>query len=127
MYDEVVTNGIKLGFTDAYEVKSLVNRKIIKVKKVRSVLSAEENQSIDIGEIKVISLALRDKADLVLIDNLHARKVARSNGLRIKGTLGLLVDCYRRGLITLKQLELLIEEIKLRPDLWISPSSSVAK
>ncbi len=86
VYDEVVTNGIKLGLPDAYEVKSLVDRKIIDVKNVQgSMLSAEENQRIDIGESKAISLALRYKADMVLIDNLHARKIARNKGLRIKG------------------------------------------
>lgn len=121
VYDEVVTNGIKLGMPDAYEVRTLVNRKIFKVEKIKdSMLSLEERQSIDIGEAKVISLAIREKADMVLIDDLHARKVARIKGLRIKGTLGLLVDSYRKDLITFRQLEVLIEEIKLRTDLWIN-------
>lgn len=31
-----------------------------------------------------------------------------------------LVDSYHKNLITIRQLELLIETIKIHPDLWIS-------
>lgn len=68
----------------------------------------------------LISLAINERVDIVLIDELAARMIARKKSLKIKGTLGLLIDSYRKGLITVRQLEFLIETIKIRPDLWIS-------
>ena len=50
---------------------------------------------LDQGELDVILLAQEVKADWVLIDEKLARKIARAMGLRIKGTLGVLLLAYR--------------------------------
>ena len=44
--------------------------------------------------------ALELNADLVLIDDRVARNIAEHLGLRVKGTLGVLVSAKRKGLIT---------------------------
>ena len=54
---------------------------------------------LDSGERQVIITALREKADLVLIDDRSGRNIAEYLGLKVKGTLGVLVDAKRRGLI----------------------------
>ncbi len=54
---------------------------------------------LDYGERNVILNALRLNADLVLIDDRIARNIAEYMGLRIKGTLGVLADAKRKGLI----------------------------
>ena len=77
-------------------------------------------QSLDAGEIEVIVLGQQQAADWVLIDNEHARKAARQVGLPLKGTVGLLLEAWRRGYLVLPTFELLIQEIKNRPDIWIS-------
>ena len=41
-------------------------------------------------------------------------------GIPIKGTVGILVEGFRKGLLNLEEFQLLIDEIKARPDLWIS-------
>lgn len=46
---------------------------------------------LDIGEMDVILLAREVKADWVLIDEKLARRVAKGLGLKVKGTLGLLL------------------------------------
>jgi len=55
---------------------------------------------LDYGERNVILNALKLKADLVLIDDRIARNIAEYMGLHVKGTLGVLVDAKRKGLIT---------------------------
>jgi len=55
---------------------------------------------LDYGERNVILNALKLKADLVLIDDRIARNIAEYMGLNVKGTLGVLVDAKRKGLIT---------------------------
>jgi hypothetical protein len=52
------------------------------------------------GEAEVIALAAETVADLALIDESRGRKVARSRGLRVAGTLAVLLRAKRRGLIS---------------------------
>jgi predicted nucleic acid-binding protein len=55
-----------------------------------------------------------------LIDNYHARRAAHQLGLRVKGTVGVLLDAFRQQHLTLREFELLIQCIKSQPDYWIS-------
>lgn len=91
VYSEVVDQGISLGEPDAYQTKYLVesgNIKVIKVKKLTYTVKRE----IDIGEIATLQLALSEKADIVLIDEELAREEAKELGLKVKGTVGVLID-----------------------------------
>ena len=51
------------------------------------------------GETAAIALATSLQADLVVLDDLQARLVAASLGLRITGTLGVLLAAQRIGLL----------------------------
>jgi predicted nucleic acid-binding protein len=54
---------------------------------------------LDRGEREAIALALRLRADLLLIDESRGRAEARLAKLRVTGTLGVLAVAARRGLI----------------------------
>jgi uncharacterized protein len=72
---------------------------------------------LQLGESAAISIAHARKAQLVLIDDNHARLTARNLGLAVKGTLGLLVLAKQRGHIdsvAVKIKELLAQHV------WIS-------
>ena len=56
--------------------------------------------TLDEGEAAALVLAVRLKADLVLIDELRGRQTARKMGLAVKGTLGVLITAKRAGLIS---------------------------
>ena len=121
IYNETVVNGIKLGAPDAFSIKRIIDADRILVEDV--ILSDQDSKligTIDLGEVAVIALAKQKKADWVLIDNLHARKAARLQNLPIKGTVGILVEGFRKGFLSKDEVQLIIEEIKARPDLWIS-------
>ena len=51
------------------------------------------------GEAAVLALALECGDSVVILDDALARQAARSLGLRLTGTLGLLLDAKRAGLI----------------------------
>lgn len=51
------------------------------------------------GEAEVIALALEQPDPLVLLDERAARQVCQELGLSTRGTLGLLLDARRQGLI----------------------------
>jgi predicted nucleic acid-binding protein len=66
---------------------------------------------LGIGEKAVISLAVKEKIERVLIDEAKARTVARFKGLKPKGTLGILWDAYKSGRISKENLEELTLEL----------------
>jgi predicted nucleic acid-binding protein len=70
---------------------------------VRQVSTVPNTQMAEIeeGEKEAIILAEELMADLVLLDDLRARQIAQARGLKVVGTLGLLSDGARRGLIDL--------------------------
>lgn len=55
---------------------------------------------LDIGERQVVLNALQTPFDLLLIDDRVARNIAEILGLKVKGTLGVLVEAKRRRLIS---------------------------
>ncbi len=72
-----------------------------KIKNVSNKLAVEVLVSdIGIGEAEAIVLALEEKPELVLIDDLKARKFAKMNGLEIIGTMGILLEAKQNKLIT---------------------------
>lgn len=52
------------------------------------------------GEREVLALALETPDSVWILDDLLARQVAKTLHLRITGTLGILIDDKRRGLIS---------------------------
>jgi predicted nucleic acid-binding protein len=55
--------------------------------------------NIGSGETEVLMLALESREAVVALDDAPARRVAETLGLRLTGTLGLLLDAKRAGLI----------------------------
>jgi predicted nucleic acid-binding protein len=51
------------------------------------------------GKTEVLALALEHTGALVIIDDAPARRVAEALGIKLTGTLGLLIDAKRAGLI----------------------------
>lgn len=121
VYNEVVINGLRLGAPEAQTIDRLVQQEHIRVVELAlpSPLPSWA-EPIDNGETQVILLAQQQAADWTLIDNTHARRAARQVGLPLKGTIGLLLESFRRGYLTLQEFELLIQDIQARPELWIS-------
>jgi predicted nucleic acid-binding protein len=51
---------------------------------------------LGLGEAEAIALAAERKGTLLLIDEVQGRRVALKMGISVKGTLGLLLEGYRR-------------------------------
>jgi predicted nucleic acid-binding protein len=84
---------------------------------VPNVLTVENRKlyQLDYGERQVVLNALKLKTDLVLIDDRNARNIAEYLGLNVKGTLGVLVEAKRKGLIlSFKELALKMKEQGIR-------------
>ena len=63
-------------------------------------------RDLDAGESEVIALALEKQADLILLDESEARRIADRYGLAKTGVIGLLTRARREGLVDSLQAEL---------------------
>jgi len=63
------------------------------------------------GESEAVNLAIKKKADLILLDDKKARIVAKSFGIKIKGTLGLLLAFLDKKLISYDEFRALLDEL----------------
>lgn len=62
--------------------------------------AALKTLALGAGEFSTILLARELSADAVLLDDYNARKVARAQGLNVRGTVGLLETFYERGYLS---------------------------
>ena len=60
---------------------------------------------LDLGESQAIYLSDNNKADLLLMDELRGREVARLMGIRIMGTIGVLGLAYQETLLAREEIE----------------------
>ncbi len=81
----------------ARELKLFLNGRIkgVKNKMAVKILSGD----IGAGEAEAIVLALERNPGIVLIDDLKTRRFAKMNGLKIIGTMGILLKAKKEGLI----------------------------
>lgn len=70
----------------------------LEVQTITDQIDAALNQ-LDLGEQEAITLALQLKADLILLDDLAARRIATQLQLKIVGLLGILGSAANKGLI----------------------------
>jgi predicted nucleic acid-binding protein len=55
---------------------------------------------LGIGELSAIVLAKELRANIVLLDDYEARRLAKGENLEVRGTLGVLETCFRQGHLT---------------------------
>ena len=124
VYQEAVVFGLAQGAPDALTIRLFWQQHHLPVVSVpQEVLGAYQPAvALDPGERATFALALTLPDVLVLADDEDARAEARRLDLPVRGTLGVLVAAYRQNLLTRSEIELLLNEIAARPDIWISAS-----
>ena len=111
VYEEIIA-GKKDGFFDALTIEKAVENGWLKIKELKIERKIEKfAPEIDLGEIALINLAKKLKADLILIDDASARTIAESLGFNVKGTLYILLKAYKKKLIHKDELKELINQL----------------
>ncbi|MGK7903477.1 MAG: DUF3368 domain-containing protein [Hormoscilla sp.] len=75
-------------------------------------------EKLDIGEREAILLAEQMQAELVILDDKAARRIARERTLKIIGLIGILKDAARTGLVDLQVTFERLQEVGF----WVAPS-----
>lgn len=120
--DNEILKGTKRKIEDARLIKEYLRQR--NILPLKTSLLTDLPNFLGAGEKAVISLAVKEKIEGVLIDEAKARAVARFKGLKPKGTLGVLWDSYKMGKIDRKILEALSLELiekgyRIKEDLFI--------
>lgn len=114
VYREVVILGV--GKPGAAEVQAAdwIRTHAITNRLALAMLSA----TLGIGEAACIVLAVEKGADLVILDDRQARLQAQAQGLRITGTIGILLMAAKQGRLDFREAldELLATGFRLHPD-----------
>jgi len=116
VYNEVVIKGQEFGCLDAIIVQRAINQGDLLVTDMCYAELPKDIASLplEIGEKEAIYLAIREKADLLLLDDMVARSEANSYNL------GVIVQAYRTGFLNFDELEAFFEMIISSDDIWIS-------
>ena len=123
LYDEIyipqeVFNEIEAGKHKKYYL-NLLTFEWIKIEQIQDRKSIAYFLDLDKGEAEAIVLATESEADLILLDESPGRIHAKHAGLRVTGTIGILVKAKKQGLIS--ELKPLILELKEK-GVWLSES-----
>ncbi|NTU62332.1 MAG: hypothetical protein HGB05_02760 [Chloroflexi bacterium] len=122
VYEEVVTVGLATNQPDAYAVQLAIARNEIGVIAVPPETLSEVIRAwpLQTGEKHAIQLAMTEAADWVLLDDRLARECAQQVRLNVIGTLDIIVAAYRRQVLSLHEVEVVLQSILDRDDIWLS-------
>ncbi len=122
VYHEVVVVGQARGYSDAAALQAFLDSRgwqSSQPPEMPSQLTGEAR--LGKGEREAIALALQHQS-LLLVDEVYARSVATRLGIETVGSLGILVEAYRKGNLAPEVLEELLLTMERREDIWIHPN-----
>ena len=110
VFSEVTGNETFKGEADYFRKKDYI--KVVTVQEKSQVAFLQRATGLDRGESEAIIYADVAKADLLLMDEIAGRRVAQNMNLPITGSVGILIQAFQSGMITLQEADEAFEKIK---------------
>jgi len=85
------------GGTTSFAVKEFNDATWLTKHNIPQEISPFLGQTLDVGEASVVQLALQSEISTVCIDETVGRRVAKLNGLRLTGSIGILIRAKKEG------------------------------
>ncbi len=103
VYNEIVVIGKEEGHSDAILLEQAISSGKIKVEKVFANTQKLSTSKLHQGEINAIMLALQSEIEIILLDDEEARIFARKLNIKVKGTLGILIELFKKKFLKLEE------------------------
>ena len=115
VFNEAVTQGKILKIIGASIIEEAVGRWILE-ERVSSETDSkyaflDENNRIGLGEKQALELCKQLNADISIVDDKEARRVSRILEVKPVGTCGILVQAYKKGLISTNEVEQTLDDL----------------
>jgi predicted nucleic acid-binding protein len=114
VYREIVIVGAGQAGSHEVQTASWINTRTVSNQTGITLMEIE----LDRGEAEAIALAAELSADLLLLDERRARRIASRLGLRYIGVLGVLLDAKNRGDLT--AVKPVLEALITQAGFWVS-------
>jgi len=123
VYREVVEEGKLLENEDAWIIEEYVGKGFTVKSPTSSSEYLIEKYVIHRGEADSIQLAKETGAQLLLMNERDGRNAAKREGLKVKGSIGVLFDALKAGIIKEEEAFSILEQFKDAPQVfWIEPA-----
>lgn len=110
VFDELTSDNRFL--LEAEQIRSSDFIRVVELNDDKTVNVLRRATGLDLGESEAIVLSDEIKADLLLMDEAKGRDVAKQMGLKIMGTIGLLMASYQSGIISAEDIRDCIDIIR---------------
>lgn len=110
VFDELIANEKYSHEADYIRRADFIFTKELKDKK--SVRYLQIAAKLDLGESEAIALAEEMSADLLLMDELRGRHIAEELGIKITGTIGILLQAYDEKILTVDDVMICMDKFK---------------
>ena len=110
VYEELTTNPHYDDEADQIKVCPFIRKVSVKERKAVTIL--QKVSGLDMGESEAIIYTEENKADILLMDEDAGRRVAKSLGIRVRGTVGILLLAYDKKLISAEDVKATMEKLR---------------
>lgn len=110
VYSELTENSLY-----AEEAEIIKNASFLEVRKITNPERVQfllNSTGLDLGETEAIVLAENTKADLLLMDEVMGRMIAKQMGFTIAGAIGILIAARTEGLISSEEVKAIVNKLR---------------
>jgi predicted nucleic acid-binding protein len=98
VYAEVVVGGVRLAGSSEISTAAWID--VRPLQNPTELAVAQRRFGLFVGDVSVIVLSAELESDILLMDDMEARKLARREGLVVLGTIGVLLEAFHRNLLS---------------------------
>ena len=110
VYRELTTNALFENEANIVKTSSFLKTSSVQNRKSLQLLQAVSG--LDDGESEAIILADELKSDVLIMDERKGRKVAEKLGIKITGTVGVLLQSYSENMISSDEIKTYLDQLK---------------